>query len=116
VNIRLLADENFGRQVVDGLRRRVPTVDFLVAHGVIPPRTPDPKLLVLAANLGRVLVSHDKRTMSDHFYRLLETQDSPGLILISKDYPVGAAIYQLELAVTCSTAEEFRNRITWLPY
>jgi hypothetical protein len=48
--------------------------------------------------------------------RLLAFRESSGLILIPNSHPIGDAVYQLELAVTCSTAEEFRNRITWLPY
>jgi hypothetical protein len=113
---RLLADANFNGHIVYGLRTRLPAVDRLAAHGVIPPRLPDPQVLKLAANLGRVLVSHDRRTMPDHFYRFLETQASSGLILIPRTYPIGSAVYQLELTLLCSTPEEFRNRITWLPF
>jgi hypothetical protein len=116
VSVRLLADANFNGLIVYGLRKRVPALDFLVAHGVIPPRLSDPKVLILAANLGRVLVSHDRRTMPEHFYRFLETQESPGLILIPRAYPVGLAIGELHISVACSSADEFRNRITWLPY
>jgi hypothetical protein len=32
---------------------------------------PDPDVLAVAVNLGRVLVSHDRKTMPDHFYRLV---------------------------------------------
>jgi hypothetical protein len=116
VSVRLLADANFNGHIVYGLRKRIPAIDFVVAQGVIPPRLPDPQVLALAANLGRILVSHDLGTMPDHFYNFLASRESPGLILIANTYPVGLAIYQLELSWSCSAADEFRNRITWLPY
>lgn len=111
MSARLLADANFNSRIVYGLRKRIPAVDF-----VLPPRLPDPGVLALAANLGRVLVSHDLGTMPRHFYHLLARRESPGLILIANTYPVGSAIQQLALSWSCSNADEFRNRITWLPY
>jgi Domain of unknown function (DUF5615) len=116
VRARLLADANFDFRIVHGLRKRVPAIDFVLPHGLIRPRLPDPEVLALAANLGRVLVSHDLATMPDHFSRLLSSRESPGLVLIPNTYPIGSAIFQLELAWTCSAPDEFRNRITWLPY
>jgi hypothetical protein len=115
VSVRLLADADFDRRIVYGLRRRIPAIDFLPAAGVIPPRLPDSQVVVLASNLGRVLVSHDVRTMPNHFYRLLASQESAGLILIPQTYPVGLAINDLELVLVCSGPDEFRNRIIWLP-
>jgi hypothetical protein len=116
VSVRLLADANFNARMVDGLRRRIPAIDFAVAHGIIPLGLPDPEVLVCAANLGRVLVSHDLRTMPGHFYRFLTNRESPGLILIPATYPIGPSLNDFELMLVCSTPDELRNRITWLPF
>ena len=52
----------------------------------------DPDVLALAASLGRVLVSHDRKTMPGHFYRFLEKAESPGLILVPQVLAIGSAI------------------------
>jgi predicted nuclease of predicted toxin-antitoxin system len=113
--IRLLADEDADRRIVRGLRRRVPAIDFVLAQDSISQGTPDPEVLRLAKNLGRILVSHDVDTMPAHFYRFLTSQDSPGIILIKQRYPVGRAIADLELLCLCCTPDEFLNRITYIP-
>jgi hypothetical protein len=71
VKVRLLADPNFNGHIVYGLRKRIPAIDFAPAHGIIPPGLPDPEVLALAANLGRVPVSHDLKTMPGHLYHFL---------------------------------------------
>jgi len=86
---RLLADADLRLPIVRGLRRLEPSVDFLPSQGLIPKSMKDPDVLALAANLHRVLVSHDYSTMPAHFYRFLEDRESPGLILIQQLWPVG---------------------------
>ena len=65
--------------------------------------------------LGRVLVSHDRKTMPGHFYRFLETRESPGLILVPQALAIGSAIEELHMAWACGAAEEFKGRILYLP-
>lgn len=82
---RFQADADLNHKIVIGLRRREPSVDFLSAHegGVVG--VPDPDVLRIAADSGRILVSHDRNTMPDHFGRFRQTRSSPGLIIISQD-------------------------------
>ena len=75
----------------------------------------DPDVLVLAANMERVLVSHDFETIPGHFYRFLEHSPSPGVVLISQVRPIGQAVEDLRIAWTFLEAQEFRNRIVYLP-
>jgi len=112
---RLLADADLRFGIVRGIRRRDPTVDFLAAQGLIPNSMGDPGVLALAMQLGRVLVSHDHETMPGHFYRFLEGRQSPGLILIPQLAPIGMAIEDLYTAWVCAEADEFRNRVMYLP-
>jgi hypothetical protein len=88
---------------------------FLPAPGLILDSTPDPNVLALATDLGRVLVSHDFKTMPAHFYRFLEARESPGLILVPQGLSTGRAVDELSLALLCYEAQEFRNRIVYLP-
>jgi hypothetical protein len=70
---RFQADADFNHKIVLGLRRREPSVDFLSAHdgGVVG--IPDPVVLSIAAQSGRILVSHDRKTMPNHFQRFQES-------------------------------------------
>jgi hypothetical protein len=111
----LLADADLRFGIVYGLQRRDPAIDFLPAQGIIPDSMEDPDVLALAAGLGRVLVSHDRKTMPGHFYRFLEKGDSPGLILVPQVLAIGSAIEELHVVWACGEAEEFRNRVIYLP-
>jgi hypothetical protein len=74
----------------------------------------DPDVLVLAANLNRVLVSHDFKTMPGHFYEFIEHRESPGVILIPQLWPSGLAIERLRITWGCLDRERFHNQITYL--
>jgi hypothetical protein len=76
---------------------------------------PDPDVLTTAANLDCVRVSHDLETMPAHFYRFLDTRESPGLILIPQLWPIGRPIEELHTVWACAEPEELRNRIVYLP-
>jgi len=115
VTIRFLADADLRPEIVYGLRRRAPAINFILSQGPIPEATRDPNVLAVARNLGRVLVSHDRRTMPKHFYAFLEHSESPGLILLSQTYPLRDAIEQLFYIWLFSDPGELRNRITYLP-
>jgi len=88
---RFQADADLNRKIVAGLRRREPTIDFQDAHAGDVIGSPDPDVLARAAGDGRVLVSHDRRTMLKHFAHFIKHQTSPGLIIVSQDLDVGQA-------------------------
>jgi hypothetical protein len=112
---RFVADADLRFAIVRGLRKREPAVDFLAAQGLIRESMEDPDVLSLAADLRRVLVSHDFETMPAHFYLFLESRESPGLILIPQSLPFGYAIGDLQIVWACQDSEDFRNRIIYLP-
>jgi len=68
----------------------------------------------LAVSLGRVLVSHDHETMPGHLYRFLADAESPRLP-IPQYLATGSAFEELHVAWVCAGADEFRNRIVYLP-
>jgi hypothetical protein len=115
VKASLLADADLRFAIVRRLRQQEPQIDFLSAQGLIPDSTSDPDVLALAADLGRVIVSHDFKTMPGHFYRFLQLRQSPGVILIPQLLPTRYAVDELRTAWLCEEAEEFRNQIIYLP-
>ena len=76
---------------------------------------PDTEVLAKAARSGRILVSHDHRTMPAHFARFLQSHSSPGLILVPQDLDMGAVIDDLLIIWTASDASEWQDRVAYLP-
>ena len=61
--LRPLIDQDFNHHVVRGLTARIPGLDAVTARQAGLSSAPDPDLLAWAASEGRVLVTHDKKTM-----------------------------------------------------
>jgi hypothetical protein len=76
---------------------------------------PDLGVLRIAAESGRILVSHDRKTMPGHFARFRETRSSPGLIIVSQDLDIGAAIEDLLLIWPATDAEEWTEQVGLVP-
>jgi hypothetical protein len=81
LRVRFLADANLDQDIVAGVLRREPEVDFELPQGIIPQGMKDPEVAI-AASLGRVLVTHDVRTMPRHFGEFITRKACPGLILV----------------------------------
>ena len=116
MRVRFLADADLNENIVRGVKRKESTVDFATAAegGLID--LPDSQVLDLAARLGRVLVSHDKRTMIDLFYRFIEARDSPGILMLKQRCSYADAIESLLIVWGASEAEEWINRLEHLPF
>ena len=93
----------------------VPEIDFQTANETELENLSDPEVLARAANEGRILVSHDRRTMPIHFGEFIETQISPGIFLVSQDAEIRKVIEDLILIWAASEAEEYVNSIRTLP-
>lgn len=76
---------------------------------------PDDEVLTMAAADGRVLVTHDRRTMPRHFERFIAARTSPGLIIISQTLSVAKAASWLHLIWEASDADEYVNSIYSIP-
>lgn len=118
---RFLGDENFNQHIITGLRALYPALDIVtfVESGLVT-GLPDPLLIEDTARLGRPLLTHDKRTMPGHFAAALSHwlpigQHAPGVLILRDDMPVAQAIEQIALIWGASRAEEWRDRIIFLP-
>jgi hypothetical protein len=76
---------------------------------------PDPDVLALAARAGRILLTHDRQTMLRHFARFVETETSPGIILVTQQLDIGRAIEDLLLIWAASQSEEWHNKAGYVP-
>ncbi|CAN5308213.1 hypothetical protein BH10PLA2_BH10PLA2_15880 [soil metagenome] len=62
---RLLADENFNGDIVRGLLLRQPGLDIVRVQDVDIAGEGDPEVLAWAAANNRIILTHDRATMSD---------------------------------------------------
>jgi predicted nuclease of predicted toxin-antitoxin system len=65
--VRFQADAELNQIIVAALVRRAPAVDLRTAEVAHLRGLDDPEVLALAAREGRVLVTHDSKTMPLHF-------------------------------------------------
>lgn len=114
MRIRFQSDADLNPAIGRGLVRREPAIDWRPAQKLIPDATPDPEVLQLAADDGRVLVSRDAKTMPRHFAAFIANRSSPGVILIPVSVTIGEAIEELILMWLAWTAEDIENQIWWL--
>jgi hypothetical protein len=112
---RFLADANFNRDILRGLGRRERSIDLLNADDAGLRGMPDPQVLALAAEQGRILLTHDVRTMPGHFAEFVTTNRSPGVLIVAQETTIGVAIEELLLVWEASEASEWVNVIKYLP-
>jgi hypothetical protein len=111
-----LGDNDLRESIVVGVRRREPTVTFtrVRQHGM---RTAsDEAILAFAAERGLIVVTQDVNTMTAEAYRRISRQlPMAGLAVAREEVPVGPAIESLLMIWAASEAEEWRDRVEYLP-
>ncbi len=114
--LRLLFDENLNQRIVRGLRRRVPSLDYVVAQDVGLQGREDPHVLAWAAEEQHILITHDLKTVPRFAYERVSThQAMPGIITVPDTMPIGQAIEELTIIVECSAPSEWENQVVYLP-
>ena len=116
MKIRFQADADLNEDIVMGVIRREPKIDFPTATAAGLRGIPDHQVLALAARDGRILISHDWETMPYHFSQFIATQTSPGVLIVPQQLGVRTAIEELTTIWGASEAEEYINRILRIPF
>ena len=115
MKVRFQADADLHQMIITALVRREPGVDFHTATAAGLAGLRDPQVLERAATAGCVLVSHDQSTMPQHFATFIQHQHSAGLLIVPQRLPYEAMVEELLLIWAASEAEEWINRIAYLP-
>jgi predicted nuclease of predicted toxin-antitoxin system len=92
VKIRFQADADLNEEIVAGVVRQEPDIDFQTATEANLHGLPDEEVLAYAAHETRILVTHDRRTMPAHFANFIVNQTSPGAFIISQKTSMRDAI------------------------
>lgn len=115
--LRLLIDQDFDHDILRGLIRRVSQLDVVTAHEVEMSEASDPELLAFAFEEGRIILTHDKKTMPNHAAdRMNAGENVAGVFVIPRSMPIHQAIDDLELMITCSKNDEWVNIVRYLPF
>ena len=115
MTVRYQADADLNQAIVTGVLRREPTIDFQTAFAAGLEGVKDLEVLAMAAQQKRILVSHDRKTMPSEFAEFITSNQSSGVIIVSRKLPIEVVIEELLLIWEASSAEEWVNRIAKLP-
>jgi Domain of unknown function (DUF5615) len=114
--IRFLADENFNNDIVRGVLRRIPSVDIVRVQQAGLSGAEDDAVLDWALNESRIVLTHDKATLVGIAYaRMTAGKLVPGVLVAAQSAPVPVMIDDLVLILECSSAEEWRQQVRYLP-
>jgi Domain of unknown function (DUF5615) len=114
--VRFQADADLRQAIVSGVIRRQPKLDFQSANEAGLEGIKDRAVLAIAAQAGRVLVTHDRKTIPTEFGQFVSSQTSSGVLVLSQRLPVSDAIDALILVWEASMAEEWIDQIVSLPF
>lgn len=114
--LRVLLDENFDHRILRGLLLRLPSLDFVIAQETAMQGVTDLALLEWAARDGRVLLTHDLKTIPKYAYERVDAGiPMSGVFAVPRSLPIGVAVEQLELLIAASLEGEWENRVQHLP-
>ena len=115
MRIRFLADADLHQAIVTAAIRREPGVDFKTAAAAELKGLNDLQVLEEAAREGRVLISHDQSTMPDHFAEFIQQRQSAGLLIVPQHLPHHLVVEEILMVWHASEADEWINRVAYLP-
>jgi hypothetical protein len=111
-----LADEDFRQDIVQAVLRMDPDIDITDVRQVGMRGADDEQVLAFAAIHSRVVVSHDANTMiADAVARIVGGNELAGLLIVPQGSIRQAIAEDLVLIAGATEAEEWRDRIEFLP-
>ena len=114
--MKFAADENFNNRIIRGLLRRKPELDITRIQDTEFKSTEDSIILAWAAEEGRILLTHDGRTVPQFAYeRIGSGEKIAGVIVASEKHPIRSVIEELLIIEACSSAHEWVNQVRRLP-
>jgi predicted nuclease of predicted toxin-antitoxin system len=113
---RFLADEDLRFEIVLAVRRLEPSVDISTVFEIGRARSTDAEVLDFANANGLIVVSHDVNTMkAEAESRIADGRGIAGLMLTAQRSSTRSAAESLVLIWAASEAEEWTDRIVFLP-
>ena len=115
--MKLFIDHDFNHRILRGLKRLIPDLDYATAYEIGGHDWEDTKHILWATKENRLILTHDVSTFPDHAAKLIEEgKEITGIILVPQSMPIGQAIEEIELIISCSSIDEYKNLIRRLPW
>ncbi len=115
MKIKFQADADLNQIIVRATLRLEPGIDFQTAQAAGLAGLDDTEVLKSAALEGRVLVSHDRKTMPKQFENFVLSEISPGILIVSQKLPISRVAEDLFLIWLASEPVQWVNQIRTLP-
>lgn len=114
--LRLMTDEDLNGHIIRGVLRLLPELDVERVQDIGLLSASDAEILEAAANDGRMLLTHDAKTMPEHAYeRVRSGKPMAGVIVCPQDLAIGTAVQDIALLAECSEAGEWKGKVIYLP-
>jgi hypothetical protein len=114
--LKFAADENFNGKIARGLLRRNPDLDIVRVQDTEIYQAGDTVVLEWTAVEGRILLTHDIRTISRHaLERINAGLPMPGVFQAEQSASIGQLIEDILLLAECSLEDEWEGQIQYLP-
>jgi predicted nuclease of predicted toxin-antitoxin system len=116
VSLKLLSDENFHGHLVRGVLRIAPKADLIRVQDVGLRTVEDPEILAWAAQEGRILLTHDVKTMLIPVRKRLQLGlPMPGVIFVPQPFNTTEIIENLVLLAKYGEPGEYAGTWDYLP-
>lgn len=120
MKIRFLLDENLSPRLKAALKRLDVQIDVLRVgdKGAPPLRTLDPDILRYLATTQRLLVTDNRSTIPDHLDEHYAAGGSShwGIVWVRPGISMGQVVDELYMIWSASEAEEWIDRLDWIPF
>jgi hypothetical protein len=115
--LRLATDADFNGRVFRALLRALPDLDIVRAQDAGFRTQADPAVLEWAASEGRILLTHDRRTLVGFAYqRVAAGLPMPGVFVIrNRGGQIGQMTQDILVPVLCSEQHEWDGQVQFLP-
>jgi hypothetical protein len=114
--LRLAADENLTNGIIRGLVRRSAEANIVRIQDAGLLGADDSRVLAWTAAEGRILITHDSRTVPYYVnQRIKAGLPMPGVFIVPRFLSVGQVIEDLLLLCECSSAAEWEGLVFYLP-
>jgi hypothetical protein len=113
---KLATDENFDNDILRELLRQRPEMDIVRVQDIGLIGAEDPAILEWAAQEDRILITHDKKTMTRYAYdRLRDKQLMPGVLIVSRKLGIGDAVEGILMQLEATLAVEWEGQVRYVP-
>ncbi|MCA9970898.1 MAG: DUF5615 family PIN-like protein [Anaerolineales bacterium] len=114
--MKFAADENFDNRILRGLKRRIFDLDVVRVQDLAIAGAEDPIVLAWAAENGRILLTHDQRTIPGFaFDRISRGETMAGVIVVPVTIAPGQVIDDILLIIDASSQADWVNQVQRLP-